>query len=84
MGPGGPALLSGIIEGLILPETLIKSIRTLGGDFLPTKLETNNRIALPIKTELMAKFKLRDNAIRRIAHRLDFEGKRRPIGILDY
>jgi len=84
MGPNGPALLSAMIEAVILPEHLINNIGLLGGEFVSKHRENCARIVTPIKEMLMAKYKLRDNAVRRIAHRLDLEGKRRPIGILDY
>jgi len=84
-GPSGPALLSSLLEVTVLPEDLINNIRILGGTWILEQLLECRRITTPIIGEICSLFGIKGKPkIRRIAHRLAFEGKRRPIGIFDY
>lgn len=83
-GPNGKALVSSLWEAHLLPETLIDEIRILGGEWLHSHLLATRSIVAPLIPEIVSKYKLRFGVIRRLHHRLDFEGKRRPIAIFDY
>lgn len=83
-GPNGPALLSSMVDAVIAPEELRENVRLLGGEWLHQQMVGTSEVITPIKDQVSEFYKLRNFVVRRIAHRLDFEGKIRPIGIFDY
>ncbi|AZT88622.1 RNA-dependent RNA polymerase [Loramyces juncicola mitovirus 1] len=84
-GPNGHALTTSTIDANSLPETLITSLRWVGGDKIWLTIR-----ALRVKVigEFFMKYLKVDNIgpgkFRRISSFPDKEGKMRTIGILDY
>lgn len=83
-GPNGPALLSSLLEAALAPDSFVKDIGILGGEELASWMVRVREIINPIKDLICNKYGLRNNVLRRLALRLDFEGKIRPIGLFDY
>jgi len=79
-GPNGQALWTSIADLSVLPESLIDSIRSIGGEKLFSKMS----ILLKHIVLLVSHFKTEGTHFRKVVCIPDREGKTREVAIMDY
>lgn len=87
-GPNGPSLTSSIEDALILPDSLLEAIGTLGGNYLSKIVNSLRSMDEALLTSLIKwsskYYRRKTNILRKLSIRKDREAKTRIFAILDY